>query len=178
MSPRKPGVEDRPLLSTPTPCRAAHRPDVVEKRAPPRRVAVVVPCLLLLAAVEIGSALVAVPMNQIQEGIMCRERYPNVLASATDARCKGSDVQSALSSLQGWELTFGLVPGLLTAVPYGIAADRYGRRPVLGLSLLGICIVQAVDIVVCESRRVPFPDGTADVSTLVQAASLTSFPSA
>ncbi|KAM4066384.1 major facilitator superfamily protein [Hirsutella rhossiliensis] len=160
MSPNKPGAENNPLLSTTTPSDADDYDSsdayAAEKHVLPRRITVVIPCLLLLVAMEIGGTLVGVPMNQIQEGILCRQRYPNVLDTSTDARCKSSNVQSALSSLQGWELTFSLIPGILTAVPYGIAADRYGRKAILGLSLLGIFLVQAVDIVVCSFPQI-FP---------------------
>lgn len=29
---------------------------------------------------------------------------------------------------------------LLTAIPYGVIADKYGRRPVLSLAMLGITL--------------------------------------
>ncbi|KAF4504262.1 hypothetical protein G6O67_008435 [Ophiocordyceps sinensis] len=92
-------------------------------------------------------------MNQIQEGIICQMWHPGIPEPSKDVRCKDRDVQSELSTLRGWELTFGLIPGLLTAIPYGIIADRYGRKVVLSLSLFGITLVQAVDIIICW-----FPD--------------------
>lgn len=108
--------------------------------------------LLLIMLVEIGATLVSTPMSQIQEAIICKVHHPDTSEPSTDARCKDQGVQSELSTLQGWELTFGLLPGLLTAVPYGIAADRYGRRVILSLSLLGFALVQATDAVICEPR--------------------------
>ncbi|KAF4511925.1 hypothetical protein G6O67_001122 [Ophiocordyceps sinensis] len=101
------------------------------------------------STLEIGATLVSTPMSQIQEAIICKVHHPDTSEPSTDARCKDQGVQSELSTLQGWELTFGLLPGLLTAVPYGIAADRYGRRVILSLSLLGFALVQATDAVIC-----------------------------
>lgn len=122
-----------------------------------RRLAVAIPCLLLLAAVEIGVKLLTVPMAQIQEGIICRGHYPDVVETPEDPRCKDEVVQSDLSMLQGWEMTFALIPGLLTAVPYGIMADRYGRKVTLSLSLLGMTMVEAAEIVICRPHHTVDP---------------------
>ncbi|ODA77560.1 hypothetical protein RJ55_07189 [Drechmeria coniospora] len=92
-------------------------------------------------------------LQLIQEGIICRQRFPNVTDPVRDPLCKHRDVQSELSIIQGWEATFGLIPGILTGVPYGVAADRYGRRIVLALSLLGLAMSQLTDVVICW-----FPD--------------------
>ncbi|OJZ79635.1 hypothetical protein ASPFODRAFT_148805 [Aspergillus luchuensis CBS 106.47] len=108
---------------------------------------VTLPYLFTFLAFEIALILVATPMRPIQEDIICRKHYPGALAASS--MCKSDIVQSELSLIKGWEATFGLLPGMITAVPYGMAAERYGRRPVLGLSLLGISLSQAVDIIVC-----------------------------
>ncbi|OJZ80075.1 hypothetical protein ASPFODRAFT_148312 [Aspergillus luchuensis CBS 106.47] len=105
------------------------------------------PYLFTFLAFEIALILVATPMRPIQEDIICRKHYPGALDA--NSMCKNDIVQSELSLIKGWEVTFGLLPGMITAVPYGMAAERYGRRLVLGLSLLGITLSQAVDIIVC-----------------------------
>ncbi|KJZ71934.1 hypothetical protein HIM_08690 [Hirsutella minnesotensis 3608] len=126
--------------------RAGHGPEPLTTS---RRLSIAVPCLLLMLAAEIGSNLLTVPMSQIAEGIICRRLYPDVGSETwEDARCKNSTVQAELSMLQGWEITFGLIPGLVTAIPYGLLADKYGRKAILCLSITGMILAQITDIVI------------------------------
>lgn len=152
-------AEARPLLQSSArnhdspSASSTHEPRSASQRL---GLALVLPCLLLILLVEIGATLITTPMNQIQEGIICQMWHPGIPEPSKDVRCKDRDVQSELSTLRGWELTFGLIPGLLTAIPYGIIADRYGRKVVLSLSLFGITLVQAVDIIICKLRVCAF----------------------
>ncbi|KAK4215430.1 major facilitator superfamily domain-containing protein [Rhypophila decipiens] len=54
--------------------------------------------------------------------------------------CKSDIVQGELAILTGWKETFDTIPGIILALPYGYAADRYGRQPILLLSLLGVIL--------------------------------------
>lgn len=152
--PRAASSERTPLL----PDSAGHSSDAApcvayEGEIPPlRRLAIALPYLLVFLAFEIAVSLVAIPMSPIQEVIICRKHYADVVGA--DPRCKNEVVQSELSMLKGWEVTFALIPGMVTAVPYGMAADKYGRRLVLGLSLLGLTLSQAADIIICASRAI------------------------
>ena len=67
-----------------------------------------------------------------------RLRYYPGLVLADDPLCKGADVQGYLATVVGWQNTFDSIPGIVGAVPYGVLSDRWGRRPVMGLSLVGI----------------------------------------
>ncbi|GAB1311559.1 hypothetical protein MFIFM68171_01769 [Madurella fahalii] len=130
--------------------------------------------------VELGVGMVVPPANAIMESIICRQMHPEVfppglgpgpgfgtLAAATsrfaggivltdDPACKTPDVQGYLAMLRGWASTFECIPGIVGAVPYGILSDRWGRKGVLGLSLLGIWVGTAFTYVVyCFSEVVP-----------------------
>ncbi|KAJ5667403.1 MFS transporter [Penicillium longicatenatum] len=69
--------------------------------------------------------VVETPLYPIQEAIICQKYFP---ASANDAsvdpRCKTEIVQAELSFLKGWQLTISLLPGMLTALPYGMMAEN------------------------------------------------------
>lgn len=108
-------------------------------------------CFALNILLEIGLYLIAIPMNQVLEGIICHNVSP-AAPGPSDARCKDTTVQSELSFIRGWQVTFDTIPGLVTAVPYGIMADAYGRELVLGLSVLGGALAGSFTVLVCASR--------------------------
>ncbi|OAA52645.1 Major facilitator superfamily domain, general substrate transporter [Beauveria brongniartii RCEF 3172] len=77
-----------------------------------------------------------IPLNPILESIICRNVFADVSGDA-DPRCKDALVQGELSFIRGWQSTFDVIPGLLTAMPYTLMANEYGRPRVLSLSVLG-----------------------------------------
>ncbi|KAJ5175707.1 Major facilitator superfamily domain general substrate transporter [Penicillium canariense] len=140
-------AEQTPLLARQLPCPL---PATKSESYPFR---FVVPYALVLVAAEIGSSLVNVSMSQILEGILCQQ-YHGVNDPIGNPLCKSKEVQLELSILQGWELAFGLIPGLLTGVLYGIIADAYSRRVVLSLAFFGLALSLAFDMLVCSIRKV------------------------
>lgn len=91
--------------------------------------------------------------------------------------CKINVVQEEIALLDGWQTLFDNVPGmygtqkktekmgfwpicaadeirslvgLLMAVPYGVLAERWGRKPVLFLIILGLSLGRAWSLFVCK----------------------------
>lgn len=101
--------------------------------------------------VSIGDNMNQAPWMRIQEDIVCRAYYrstfPNELKYSLDpipeGWCKVPDVQAKLAMLRGWGHTFSCIPSIFTAVPYGVIADKYGRKIVMFLCLMGICLIVA-----------------------------------
>jgi hypothetical protein len=55
--------------------------------------------------------------------------------------------------LTGWKDAFDTIPGILLALlPYGYAADRVGRKPILLLSLTGLILEEMSVRIVCWSH--------------------------
>ncbi|KKP07162.1 major facilitator superfamily transporter [Trichoderma harzianum] len=55
-----------------------------------------------------------------------------------------------LSLLRSWTAAFEMIMNFLTAAPYGMAADIYGRKRILQLSIASIILAQAFDTVICD----------------------------
>lgn len=98
-----------------------------------------------------------VAVSQIREGVICRNFYDNVTDAPNDPRCKNSDVQAEFALVEGIELVFQLLPGIITAPFYGKLADKYGRRPALFLTGLGTLLTVMAQLTVCMLNR-KFPN--------------------
>jgi MFS family permease len=138
-----------PLLHDHTATQEHHGPELHHHyKNHPKFFLVVFVILLSLSFISIGDNMNRAPWMRIQEDIVCRSYYKstfpnefeNPLEPIPEDRCKVPDVQARLAMLRGWDQTFSCIPSIITAVPYGVMADKYGRKVVLILSLFGICL--------------------------------------
>ncbi|KAH7316840.1 major facilitator superfamily domain-containing protein [Stachybotrys elegans] len=101
---------------------------------------VVAMCILFLFIAQVSVFLMDPPSQAIAEDIICRGKFPDHTLGVwgmADARCKGPEVQKTLAMVRSWQLaTNNLIP-VLVQIPFGLLADKYGRRPVLFLSFAG-----------------------------------------
>jgi MFS family permease len=131
--------------------------DEVDQLRVQLRPKVTVLCFLLLVLLELGAGMAAPPTNEMMEKILCSQIHPESSRDSTlpwgqggaDDPCKNPDIQATLAMLRGWSYTFEAIPGLLCAVPYGILSDRWGRKPVLLLGVLGFSLAAGFNLVVC-----------------------------
>ncbi len=156
-------AERRPLLSdganSSSAANGATAEPLVANEPPPppvgrsRFIYVAVVGLLINAAVATTADFSGVSLNQLIEGAACKQLYPDVTNPYHDDRCKNSDVQTRLSLVTGWDMTFSMIPGLLTAIPYGVFADAYGPRALLLLVFAGSILLQVWQLVVCKCNH-------------------------
>jgi MFS family permease len=138
--------EDSPLLPGGGSARD-ETPSITPSVAPdhPKFLRVVVITILCLFLIELGDYMLRAPFMRVLEDAICRTYFKSVAPTEVDlslpipeAKCKIPPVQSELANLTGWDSTFSCIPSILLAVPYGILADKYGRKPILILSLFGL----------------------------------------
>ncbi|CAM1506121.1 Fc.00g057620.m01.CDS01 [Cosmosporella sp. VM-42] len=101
-------------------------------------------CILCLFIVEVSQFIMDPPLQKIMEDIICRNYYPDHalrMPEIKDHRCKNTEVQKTLAMVKGWALAADMAAPIVAQFPFGIIADKYGRRPVLFLALLG-CLLQ------------------------------------
>ncbi|CAF3576055.1 unnamed protein product [Fusarium graminearum] len=90
-------------------------------------------------------------LSQILEGILCRQ-YHGTSDPTSDPRCKDEDVQGELSIILSMKATFELLPTVIFSIPYGLAADVYGRKPVLIIATLGCVLYGLAGLVICSGE--------------------------
>lgn len=130
--------ENTPLLTQ------AEDEDVVEQEQDPKdlyRTSVLVLCFIIMFLLSFSVNICTPAWNAIMEAIICGELNPEISDQLTftdeNPICKGPDVQGRLAMLRGWSATIECIPGIFLAMPLGLLADKWGRRPVLFLSFLG-----------------------------------------
>ncbi len=76
-----------------------------------------------------------------------------MLGNIEEGECKGAEVQEELNVVMAGLLFLGAVPSLVTTIPYGLVADRIGRKPVFALSIVGIVLAQCWNLIVVRFWR-------------------------
>ncbi|KAF2149256.1 MFS general substrate transporter [Myriangium duriaei CBS 260.36] len=106
----------------------------------------------LLALAEFAAVLFGIPMISMYESAICQRYYAGVDGGAslvTGDRCKVAPVQRELALVKGWQVTFEVIPSILTAIPYGRLADTRGRVPVLRWCLIGLGLTGIGNVIIC-----------------------------
>ena len=91
-------------------------------------------------------------LAQLVETNLCRRRHGDVQHPTTDPRCKDNHVQSELSMVLAASATCESILCILTAIPYGMLADRFGRKPVISATLTGIICHSISLVTICKSN--------------------------
>lgn len=108
---------------------------------------VITTTFIMVILVDLAGFFLEAPQTKILEGIICSRHYTASAATATttdEPDCTVGPVQSELATVTQMLNTFNRLPGLVVAIPFGILADRYGRRTVLLLAILGALLQDAV----------------------------------
>jgi MFS family permease len=95
---------------------------------------------LLVFFSEVCVVLLAVPQTQILEDAICDKYYHQkhpLPPAGPLSRCKVEPIQKELSLIKGWQNSFDMMPGFITALPYATLAEKTGRRFIAALALLG-----------------------------------------
>ncbi|GAB7352788.1 hypothetical protein MBLNU459_g3409t2 [Dothideomycetes sp. NU459] len=142
-------TEQTPLLRSRS-ASVSEMAEGAEKRVmAPRTIVAIVIWFLLI--VQFGSELTESPFIRIVESIYCYEYWeiadpskllagrdtvrPGAMGGVEERWCKVAKIQSQVASLRGWQTFLDGIPSLLLAIPFGIIADKYGRKPILTLAM-------------------------------------------
>jgi len=154
--------EETPLLSETSLPTKPSPPD--SKPSRPYRNIILLLCSVLILT-QCGEELSESPQSRISEAIICYRHYetadpsklladrssvsPGAIGGVAEELCKIEAVQNQLSSLRGFQGFLNGGPSLLLALPFGWAADKYGRKPILTLGVLSFVLQAAWVEIVC-----------------------------
>ncbi|KEY73320.1 hypothetical protein S7711_01436 [Stachybotrys chartarum IBT 7711] len=101
--------------------------------------------VLLLSLMKFGitssGMLLLVPVYRLIEDAICHVYYDDDSDGMIDEmKCKVKQVQSRLAYIMGWVALLNSVVTLLLAYPYGMLADRIGRKPVAFVAYFGLAL--------------------------------------
>ena len=148
-------TERSPLLPSDNGTRnAPQQPPMSESWQTPERITLLVMVVVLL--VSLGDQWMETPQARIMESVICYRYYeetdpsklllgrdrvgPGAIGGVEEMYCKADEVQSELAMLRGRQQLFDGFPGLLLALPFGWAADRFGRKPLLLVGILAFIL--------------------------------------
>ncbi|KAG7139286.1 MFS efflux pump atnC like protein [Verticillium longisporum] len=103
--------------------------------------AIVVLLACLKATLFSSGILFLTPLFRLVEDAICHVHYQKDLAEPIEEKeCKVDEIQSQLAYLLGTGAVIGALVTLVVAFPYGVLADRLGRKPAFFLAYLGILL--------------------------------------
>ncbi|KAG2005221.1 hypothetical protein GB937_008917 [Aspergillus fischeri] len=104
----------------------------------------VIALVAIMLTFEIGGQMIPGPMVRIIETIVCdgywrahdSSRLP-ASGHVAEQLCKIEEVQAEVTTIKGYS---DFLEGVLCAIPYGLLADRYGRRRAIRLTIPGFLL--------------------------------------
>lgn len=159
-------TESSPLLTRQRPQRPSHRPtlsvtSIASVRVPKvhnGRTVVNLLCIIAFIASS-SSGFAAIPVTRILEDVLCRQYYGLREESGPpidEKLCKEDAIQNKVAFIMAVASSADAAVGFLAAFPWGLLADRIGRKPVFVINLFGMFINLSWSIVVLYFHTV-FP---------------------
>ncbi|KAL8377926.1 hypothetical protein RB595_008555 [Gaeumannomyces hyphopodioides] len=99
--------------------------------------AVVATVALMLSVMLLGAMVLLIPLARLVEDDLCRRHY-GTEAPVPEEKCKVDEVQMRLAWLGGCAGVVNAITELVVSFPWGLLADRFGRKPILRASFAGI----------------------------------------
>lgn len=95
---------------------------------------------LVLVFYLIGASIFVVPLNGLVSDHLCRKLFPSSKDGCQSDPAERDTVSAEFAELDAWTTTFTLLPSLISSVPFGVLADKVGRRTTFFLNTVGLTL--------------------------------------
>lgn len=133
-------LEETPLLSGDAAPAAVDDEDPRDKY----KWRVMIGAFSILFMIELADGISTPAWNALLEKGLCAEAYPEIARFLTagdeNPLCKDPAIQGKLALYRGWAYTLDCLPTILLALPFGSLSDRWGRKPIAILAIIGIAL--------------------------------------
>ncbi|KAI4599032.1 hypothetical protein KJ359_002449 [Pestalotiopsis sp. 9143b] len=99
---------------------------------------------------DFSESMFTAPRIRLYESVICAEFYsqadPSLVGpdgSVPERLCKVVPVQEELATILGWQSFIDSIPAILLPIPFGYLADKYGRKWIMTLGLVGFTLAYA-----------------------------------
>ncbi|KAI1136086.1 MFS general substrate transporter [Hypoxylon sp. FL0543] len=140
-------TESSPLLTDQRPRRPSHRPtlsvtSIASVHVPKIHNGRTIVNLLCIIAFIASSAtgFIGIPVTRVLEDVVCRHYYGDGNGPIDEQACKENAIQENVAFIMALTSSLDAAVGFLAAFPWGLVADRIGRKPVVSIALLGILL--------------------------------------
>ncbi|KAF3011126.1 hypothetical protein E8E13_011416 [Curvularia kusanoi] len=140
-------------------------PFLKKHTAPPKTkpwVVMVILAFALVAIIDMGAFLAEAPRTRVYEANIClrhyRETDPSVIGAdgtIPENLCKVDEVQQEMAMIFGWQEMFDAIPSIFLAIPFGVLADKIGRKWIFTASLMGLQLNSAWVLGICYFKDLP-----------------------
>ncbi len=120
-------------------------------------VVMVILAFALVAIIDMGAFLAEAPRTRVYESNIClgyyRETDPSVIGAGgtiPEKLCKVDEVQQKMAMIFGWQDMFDAIPSIFLAIPFGVLADKVGRKWIFTASLMGLQLNSAWVLGICQ----------------------------
>ncbi|KAH6644271.1 hypothetical protein C7974DRAFT_300438 [Boeremia exigua] len=117
---------------------------------------------VLVAIIDMGAFLAEAPRTRVYETNIClsyyREIEPSVIGpdgAIPEKLCKVDDIQQRMAMIFGWQDMFDAIPSIFLAIPFGVLADKVGRKWIFTASLMGLQLNSAWVLGICYFKDLP-----------------------
>ncbi|KAF7550052.1 hypothetical protein G7Z17_g5968 [Cylindrodendrum hubeiense] len=105
----------------------------------PRRIVIMVAIIKFLMV--LSGMLIIVPYARLLEDSFCHAYYEDTSSEIIEEmKCKVDEVQSRMGYFFGWSGLVSSILGLIIAFPYGMMADKIGRKPTVIFAYSGVAV--------------------------------------
>ncbi|KAI1413263.1 MFS general substrate transporter [Hypoxylon sp. FL1857] len=142
--------ESSPLLADERPRRPSHRPtlsvtSIASVHVPKLHNGRTIVNLLCIIALIASSAtgFIGIPVTRVVEDVVCRQYLgvaEGVGGPIDEKDCKKNAIQEKVAFVIALSSSLDAAVGFLAAFPWGLVADRIGRKPVVSIALFGILL--------------------------------------